>query len=361
TATIAATDADAVENPADPGTFTVTLDQANNSGGDIFVNYTVGGTATEGTDYTTLVGSVTIANGATTGTVSIDPLDDALVEGPETVVLVLTGGTGYAVGIPDNDTVTISDDDTAQENTLPDVNENTFSVTILENSCPNTGNGQIQVVIGTTTEEFELTFNGVAEGTLAQGQSRIFDLLTAGQYLIELAIPDKNWVQEFTLAVEQAELIQAKSILLDEQSQSLRMEVVGSETYSVVVNGSESFYDGFLAEVPALLLIPLEKGRNQVMVKGSKECQGIIEQNVVLDAVVVHPIPSRQWLYIEGLPQDGPIRLRIFDFSGRRILDETSSKRKTTETIDVSKIPSGQYILDVSGDYVQKTLQFIKI
>ncbi|NKI30987.1 Calx-beta domain-containing protein, partial [Croceivirga thetidis] len=84
-ATIAATDADAVENPADPGTFTVTLDQANNSGGDIFVNYTVGGTATEGTDYTTLVGSVTIANGATTGTVSIDPLDDALVEGPETV------------------------------------------------------------------------------------------------------------------------------------------------------------------------------------------------------------------------------------------------------------------------------------
>ncbi|MCP4378170.1 MAG: cadherin repeat domain-containing protein, partial [bacterium] len=60
---ITANDASADEAGSDPGQFTVDLGATNNTGGDVTVNYTVTGTATDGgTDYTSLTGSVVIAD-----------------------------------------------------------------------------------------------------------------------------------------------------------------------------------------------------------------------------------------------------------------------------------------------------------
>ncbi|MBC1190349.1 hemolysin, partial [Microcystis aeruginosa BLCCF108] len=59
------------------------------------VNYTVGGTATNGTDYTSIPTSVTFAAGSSTATVTVDPTADTIVEADETVALTLTAGTDY--------------------------------------------------------------------------------------------------------------------------------------------------------------------------------------------------------------------------------------------------------------------------
>ncbi|GCA72859.1 serralysin C [Microcystis aeruginosa NIES-2519] len=61
-------------------------------------NYTVGGTATNGTDYTSIPTSVTFAAGSSTATVTVDPTADTTVESDETVILTLAAGTGYTVG-----------------------------------------------------------------------------------------------------------------------------------------------------------------------------------------------------------------------------------------------------------------------
>jgi hypothetical protein len=110
TATIANT-TNAAE-PATDGLMTVTLSSA--SVGSTVVSYSVSGTATAGTDYTALSGSVTIPNGATTATITIPVLDDSLVEGPESVIVTLTSATNSAViGSPSSATNTIADDDGA--------------------------------------------------------------------------------------------------------------------------------------------------------------------------------------------------------------------------------------------------------
>jgi hypothetical protein len=75
------------------------------------VNYTVEGTATNGTDYTSIPTSVTFAAGSDTATVTIDPTADTTVESDETVILTLASGTGYTVGTPDAVTGTINNDD----------------------------------------------------------------------------------------------------------------------------------------------------------------------------------------------------------------------------------------------------------
>ncbi|WP_462162838.1 Calx-beta domain-containing protein, partial [Microcystis aeruginosa] len=74
-------------------------------------NYTVGGTATNGTDYTSIPTSVTFAAGSATATVTVDPTADTTVESDETVILTLASGTGYTVGTTTPVTGTITNDD----------------------------------------------------------------------------------------------------------------------------------------------------------------------------------------------------------------------------------------------------------
>jgi Ca2+-binding RTX toxin-like protein len=64
------------------------------------VNYTIGGTATNGNDYSNVGTSVTFAAGSSTATVTVDPTADTTVESDETVFLTLASGTGYTIGTP---------------------------------------------------------------------------------------------------------------------------------------------------------------------------------------------------------------------------------------------------------------------
>ena len=105
---IAATSPNASEAGLVPGVFTVTRPC---NIGSLTVNYSVGGTATPGSDYATLPGSVTIANGATSATITVTPIDDAVAECPETVVVTLSANPNYVVGTSSNATVTIADND----------------------------------------------------------------------------------------------------------------------------------------------------------------------------------------------------------------------------------------------------------
>ena len=93
TVSIAANDATASETPTDNGQFTVTLGGGKIApAGGMSVSYTVSGTATGGTDYAALTGSVTIAAGRASAAIDVTGIvDDAIVEGNETVIVTLTG------------------------------------------------------------------------------------------------------------------------------------------------------------------------------------------------------------------------------------------------------------------------------
>jgi hypothetical protein len=91
----------------------LTLTRSGNTNASLIVTLTASGTATSGTDYTTTPSSITtmtFAPGQASRTISINPIDDALTEGDETVLVQISagaydiGGAGYAsVTIHDND------------------------------------------------------------------------------------------------------------------------------------------------------------------------------------------------------------------------------------------------------------------
>ncbi|MEJ1962623.1 MAG: Calx-beta domain-containing protein [Gammaproteobacteria bacterium] len=88
--TIAATDANAAEQGADTGTFTVT--RTGTTAAALTVNLVLSGTATNGVDYQTIANTVVIPAGAASATVTVTPIDDAVVEPAETVVATIQPG-----------------------------------------------------------------------------------------------------------------------------------------------------------------------------------------------------------------------------------------------------------------------------
>ena len=75
----------------DDAAFTVWLDTGDVAEQAYVVSYTISGTADNGTDYTTLSGTVTIPAGATSAGIAIAVLDDGIADCSETVTLTLTG------------------------------------------------------------------------------------------------------------------------------------------------------------------------------------------------------------------------------------------------------------------------------
>ena len=96
-------------------TYTIALDRVSTD--NTVVTYALGGTATQGTDYTTTAtGSVTIPAGAASVTFTVDPSADTVFEPNETVVAVLTAVTSGSATLnlrADTATGTILNDDAA--------------------------------------------------------------------------------------------------------------------------------------------------------------------------------------------------------------------------------------------------------
>ena len=91
----------------------ITVTRVDGSFGTVGVNYaTSDGTASAGSDYTAVNGSLTFADGVTSQTFTVDIINDADYEGDETVNLALSNPTGGAgLGAPASAVLTIAEDD----------------------------------------------------------------------------------------------------------------------------------------------------------------------------------------------------------------------------------------------------------
>ena len=91
-------------------TITVTLSTASLK--TVTVDYaTSDGTATKGSDYTAVSGTLTFDAGVTSKSFDVPIIDDSSAEDPETISLALTNPSNAALGSPDTTVLTITDND----------------------------------------------------------------------------------------------------------------------------------------------------------------------------------------------------------------------------------------------------------
>ena len=176
-ATIAVAPASVAEDGATNLVYTVTLNQAALTA--TSVNFTVAGTATSGTDYAAVTSPLVIAAGATTGTLTVNPIADATIEADETVVLTLGAGAGYTVGAPASATGTILNDDLPNL-TIDDVTSNegngatvSFSFTVFLNQPAGPGGVTFDIATanGTAIAGTDYVANTLTGQTIPAGAS----------------------------------------------------------------------------------------------------------------------------------------------------------------------------------------------
>ena len=107
---VTASDPSAAEAGRDAGKFVISRE--GDAAEAMTVNYAVGGTATFGSDYTSIGRSVVIPAGVKSVEVVVDPVDDTAAESAETVVLALTASPAYELAEVSSATITIADNDT---------------------------------------------------------------------------------------------------------------------------------------------------------------------------------------------------------------------------------------------------------
>lgn len=92
---VTASDASAAEPGSDTGSFQ--LSRTGDTTAELVVNVLWQGTASNGSDYTSMATTVTFAVDSATADVLLNPLDDLIYEGSETVILRLATGSGYTL------------------------------------------------------------------------------------------------------------------------------------------------------------------------------------------------------------------------------------------------------------------------
>lgn len=154
--TVEAADA-AADEAGDTGTLTFSRTGPTTS--PMTVSFAVSGSATAGSDYTTIGTSVIIAAGSASVDVSIVPVQNTTSEAAETVIVTLGTGPAYVVGAPASATVSISDDD-----------RSTVTITASDPVASETaGNPGQFVVTRTGPITSSLAVNLVRTGTASSG------------------------------------------------------------------------------------------------------------------------------------------------------------------------------------------------
>jgi len=209
TVSVEATEPDASED-GNSGQFTFT--RTGNTDNPLTVNYSESGTATAGTDYEALTGTVEIPAGEDSVTVRIIPMDDDEVEGDETVFVVLNADDAYDIGTNSSATVNIADNDVAEisATNLDQTHEYTEDTplnladivvtdpdgeTTVKLTLSNPGAG---ILTTSTSNEFASTFDpdtGIWEASGAVAD--VNDLLADVQFN-----PVENFNDDLTIAVQ---------------------------------------------------------------------------------------------------------------------------------------------------------------
>ena len=147
---IAATTNGSETGPVD-GVFTVT--QSATALNDTVISYAAAGTATSGSDYIALSGTVTIPGGATTATINVSIIDDVLAEGvAETIDITLSvitaGDPGISIAASPGDVATI---------TIADNDADLVTTKTVNNAAPSEGDSITYAIVVTNTAGVQAT------------------------------------------------------------------------------------------------------------------------------------------------------------------------------------------------------------
>jgi hypothetical protein len=302
------------EGPNAQISFTVTLDQATTQ--PVTINYaTLDGTAMAGSDFVGIAnGTITFAPGETSKTITIDLLDDTLVESAESFSLKLTSATNATVSSTHNTaTGSIADNDTPPPPPLPVVSIGAGSPN------PQTEGSNAQI-------SFTLNLDKASSQAVTVDYSTINGTATAGSDFVGIA----NGL--ITFAPGETTKTITVDLLDDTQVESL-------ETFTVKVNSatnatvssannttSGNIADNDTAPTPSGPIVSIQPKDVDIQTEGSGTT---ISFTLTLSEAVDYNVKAR-YSTVSGTAQEGKDFVALVDQSITFLPGQTSKTIKVS-------------------------------
>jgi hypothetical protein len=137
-----------------------------------------------------------------------------------------------------------------------------------------------------------------------------------------------------------------------------QIEIVGDTLISDNVFGNQWYRDDQLIPgATSQRFIPVEDGQYHVVVTNDHGCISPISNIIVvhlssvgsveLSHILIYPNPASTEIFVDNVVVEGSQNISVYDFYGREVLNYHI--QPGLNKIDISKLPSGMYLVQVKG------------
>jgi len=235
-----------------------------------------------------------------------------------------------------------------------------FLIKTTGETCATKNNGLIEINAKETLNYTAvLSGNGISESK-AFTSTGIFNNIPSGSYEVCITVEGEAAYKECYLIdiVEPEDLTVTSKI--DTLGKNVSLSLQGGTNYNITLNNVT--YKTSQKEVT----LPLAAIENKLIIKTDKDCQGIYEENILIDsnenvALYPNPIREQQNITIEiGQQLVETLNLSVYTVTGRQLKNRNYIVNNGRVLFDLNDMPSGVYIVEIktkTNSYIRKVIK----
>lgn len=245
---------------------------------------------------------------------------------------------------------------------FPNLPNDNFTVSITGETCLNSNNGKITIVAQdlynyTVSLAGTIIFDGTGEVfNQAYNFTNDVDIFNLLADTYQMCITIEEWPDYescYTVVITEPNPLNVFASRMASSNQ-LALELSGGNIYYIELNG-----DIFTTHNTSFTL-NLQQGVNQLKVRTDLECQGVYEEQIVLnEAFVVSPNPFNNKINISRTANQDHLTIRMYSVFGQLVFQKKITNSNHTNQIDTSHLANGMYILKIEAETIS-TYKIIK-
>lgn len=241
---------------------------------------------------------------------------------------------------------------------LNDFAQNNFNIAIQSESCITNNDGSIQIEVVDTAINYTASLSGNGVDLIVDfTNNHSFQGLSSGIYTLCVDGSDEAITyraQCFEVVIVEPQILEVLTEILPD-SQSLQIDLSGSEFYTVEVNGVA------VQTIENTITVDLINGNNTLKVFTSLPCQGVYEEQIIVaEKPILFPNPVDEYVTIQVNGNDQKAFFEVFALNGQLIFSKTYEQKGKELNVNLSYLPNGLYYAVLTSNNVRYTYKVIK-
>ncbi len=231
--------------------------------------------------------------------------------------------------------------------------QETFTIEVIDEICPNSDNGMIQINSNKVEYDYFISLNGNQYEDIFSSEY-VVNNLKPGKYDLCVFVEEHPEFQRcFELVVNEATAINVTS-KIDYTSGQIYFGLRGSDEY-IIMHNERTF-----TTTNSNFSLKLNNGYNKIEVKTTKDCQGVYKNNIeITGSVYPNPFHENLNILLGKIKQD--FTVYVYGATGSLLFSrEVSNSDKNSVNLDLNHLAEGIYYLTVDFGDKTKSYKIIK-